>query len=534
LRSAACARALSLPICLGLLAAACGGGSAGPPPPKADFALVITPEATFAVTGNTTAPVVLSVAPQNGFSDSVTVTLQGVPQGVTVSPSSPFVLAAGQTRSLAFTVPAMAPVGIASITVLATSGALSHGAQLTLTTRAQPAVRTYQDGSVLYLESSSGSDTARIGLETKWGGSIVEVSLNGVNFVNAHDTGREVQPAFREGKDLNWNPTLGGDVYDQGTAIIAYMVSPDALSTQAQPLQWSPDFYGGGAGRPVPGDMLVEQTITAVTSQLNTFKVHYKATHLGRDLHANGIQELPAVYTNQDYSRFARYEDTSPWTYGATTATQFPILGTDGPLVYVPEHWGALVNGQTLGLTGFAPSNYPYAQGFMAPDPGAGGPTDNATNYFILQSYLTIAPGYVFEWDVYLIPGDYRDARQIIYWLHETQGAPDIFTATGATDSPSTGSTISGVTTVAGWAFDDLDVSKTEVLVDGAVDGTASYGATRPDIPAVFPHAPASVGFSYPLDTTKYPNAAHTLNVRVTDSSGNVAVFADVPVTVSN
>jgi hypothetical protein len=204
----------------------------------------------------------LSVAPQNGFSDSVTVTLQGVPQGVTVSPSSPFVLTAGQTRSLAFTVPAMAPVGIASITVLATSGALSHGAQLTLTTRAQPAVRTYQDGSVLYLESSSGSDTARIGLETKWGGSIVEVSLNGVNFVNAHDTGREV--------------------------------------------------------------------------------------------------------------------------------------------------------------------------------------------------------------------------------------------------------------------------------VDGAVDGTASYGATRPDIPAVFPHAPASVGFSYPLDTTKYPNAAHTLNVRVTDSSGNVVVFADVPVTVSN
>jgi hypothetical protein len=70
--------------------------------------------------------------------------------------------------------------------------------------------------------------------------------------------------------------------------------------------------------------------------------------------------------------------------------------------------------------------------------------------------------------------------------------------------------------------------------VDGAVDGTASYGATRPDIPAVFPHAPASVGFSYPLDTTKYPNAAHTLNVRVTDSSGNVAVFADVPVTVCN
>src|SRR5262245_50955585 len=82
-------------------------------------------------------------------------------------------------------------------------------------THLQLTVRTYQDGSVLYLESSSGADTARIGLATDWGGSIVELSLNGTNFVNAHDTGREVQPAFREGNDLNWNPTLGGDVYNQ-------------------------------------------------------------------------------------------------------------------------------------------------------------------------------------------------------------------------------------------------------------------------------------------------------------------------------
>ena len=32
-------------------------------------------------------------------------------------------------------------------------------------------------------------------MQTAWGGSIVEVSLNGENFVNAHDAGREVQLA---------------------------------------------------------------------------------------------------------------------------------------------------------------------------------------------------------------------------------------------------------------------------------------------------------------------------------------------------
>jgi len=34
---------------------------------------------------------------------------------------------------------------------------------------------------------------------THWGGSIVEVSVNGTNFVNADDTGQEVQPAFYDG-----------------------------------------------------------------------------------------------------------------------------------------------------------------------------------------------------------------------------------------------------------------------------------------------------------------------------------------------
>jgi len=58
---------------------------------------------------------------------------------------------------------------------------------------------TFQSGSLLVLQNQTVSDTVRIGLETNWGGSIVEVSLNGTNYVNAHDTGREIQPAFYDG-----------------------------------------------------------------------------------------------------------------------------------------------------------------------------------------------------------------------------------------------------------------------------------------------------------------------------------------------
>ena len=55
---------------------------------------------------------------------------------------------------------------------------------------------TFQSGSLLVLQNQTVSDTVCIGLETNWGGSIVEVSLNGTNYGNAHDTGREVQPVW--------------------------------------------------------------------------------------------------------------------------------------------------------------------------------------------------------------------------------------------------------------------------------------------------------------------------------------------------
>lgn len=510
----------------------CGGGGSPNFAPQPDFSITASPASVSAEVGATTSPVTITVTAQNGFTGSVGIMLQGVPPGVTASPSSSFSLAADTKQSVTFNVADSATVGTSSISVIATSSTLAHTTQFSLTAAA--IVHTYQSGSMLFLESGTATDTARIGLETMWGGSIVEVSVNGTNYVNQHDTGREVQLSFRDGNDQNWNPTLGGDVYDQGTPTQAFTLDASSLYTKAIPLQWSPDFYGGGAGRPIPGDVLLEQTITAVPDHPHTFKAHYKATHLGSDLHANTGQEFPAVYTNQDYSRFVYYGGASPWTNGVVTVTQFPDLPQFSPVLYVPEHWGALVDAQNVGLTVYVPSQYPYVVGFAAPDPGPGGPTDNATNYFAPTPPLTLAPGFVFEGDIYLIAGDYGAARQIVYQLHQSLNAPDIFTPMGSIDSPSTGSMISGVATVSGWTFDNVNVAKVEVLVDGAADGVASYGSPRPDIPAAFPNAPLNCGFSYSLDTSKYRNGPHTLNIRATDASGNVAVFADMHVTVSN
>ena len=403
---------------------------------------------------------------------------------------------------------------------------------------------TSQQGTLLILENQTASETVRIGLETAWGGSIVEVSLNGTNYVNRADPGREVQPASYDGNAqydgcagctgvFGWNPVLGGDKYGHGTPTLEKTLTPNSLYTRAQPIQWNPDDKGGGSGLPVAGDIIVEQTVTPVSGHARAFKVHVKVTHQGSDQHANAQQEFPAVYVNTDYDRFVYYGGTTPWTDAPLSITQFAQLGVGGPILYAPEHWGAHVDSKNMGLTVYVPSQYPYVGGFDVA--GLPGPTGDGTNYFAPYAMLTIGPHYVFEGDIYLIAGDYPTARRTVYQLHQDLGvAPDIFTPIGSTDVPAPGSTISGVTPVQGWTFDDVNVVKVEILVDGTVDGTANYGSSRQDVADAYPHASANVGFSYPLDTTKYTNGPHVLNVRVADGAGNVAMFPDVRVTVAN
>ncbi|PYX91683.1 MAG: hypothetical protein DMG71_19685, partial [Acidobacteria bacterium] len=103
----------------------------------------------------------VSVAPQNGFRGSVDVTLQGLPSGVNASLGSSFAVQAGGSQSVTFSVSGAAANGIFQITISGTSGAISHSTQILLTTEPIVNVLTYQNGSILYLESDSGTDTSR-------------------------------------------------------------------------------------------------------------------------------------------------------------------------------------------------------------------------------------------------------------------------------------------------------------------------------------------------------------------------------------
>ena len=396
--------------------------------------------------------------------------------------------------------------------------------------------RTYRNGSRVYLDNG----TIKVGLETAWGGSIVELSWKGTNFVNDFDTGREVQLAFYDGDTYplcgtcqgaeGWDPVQGGDWHKHGSPILAQTVGPDSIYIKSKPHHWYPDNKGG-PNTPVPGDLIIEQWVTLLPDYPTGVKVHYKISHSGTDTHANSYQEFPAVYANSEFNQFAYYGGMQPWTNGDVTITAVPQRPKSSSF-YTPEQWGALVNNKNIGLTVFVPGSYPYAEGTSVPP---GGPPNHGANYFKLLTFASFAPGSVLEADLYLFGGDYRTARQAIYALKKTMPPQDPFPPVGSLDAPGRDSILKGSTAVTGWAFDNNQVSEVDVLVDEKVVGQAQYGSTqRPDVSVKYAHAPLSIGFRYALDTTKYPNGKHSVGINVKDPAGNVAILRRNPVDIEN
>jgi hypothetical protein len=525
--------------------AACGGGSGSPPPPAADFTVSVAPASLTATEGNSSGPATVSVTPANGFTGTVSIAILGLPTGATTNPPSPLTVSAGSGQSFTVTTTSATPTGTVAFKLHATSGTLAHDTPASLTTN--PVVQTTLSGTVLFLQSQANGHTARIGLDTKWGGAIVEVSLDGTNYVNAHDTGREVQPALYDATAqypndcalYGWDPVLAGDSYGHGSPVLGQSIAAESLYTQTTPVQWCPERFGGGPGTPEPADMTFEQTVTLAPAAPLTFKVHYKLTHTGSDTHYNTSQEFPAVYVNSIYTTFAYYGGTDPWTNGAITTTLAPETtpaALNGPAVYAPERFAALVDGNSQGLTVFVPGVYPSWSATSFPQSGGSGPMGDTTVYMTPLTIFTIAPGAVIEGDIYLIPGDATMARSAVYQLHHASADSSIVTPLVTLDVPAANDTISGPNaSLAGWAFGNLPLTAVTVYVDGSLKGSATLGMARPDVAAAYPHlAPADSGWSYALDTTGLTNGPHSIVIHATDTSNSEAIGEPIPVSVAN
>jgi hypothetical protein len=383
------------------------------------------------------------------------------------------------------------------------------------------------DGTLFVLQTQTATDTVRVGLLQAWGAAIVEVSLNGVDYVNNDDPGRQIQTSLWDANasyspDWGYNPIESGDHFYQGSPVLASTLMPDSIYTKTQPIQWAPENFGGGVGNPILGDAYIEKWISVVPGFNRVFKVHYKITHFGSDLHADAFQEAPVMYVNPNVPNFSYYGGGAPWTNGTLSQHVMPFNCCD--MLATPENWGAYVDSTKTGIAVYTPQQFPNSKGFNA----------GSTLQFTPMCPYTWEPGSILEFDTFVLVGSVDEMRAAIYALHSQQTAPSTLPPMGGPDAPANGDTIGGNVIVDGWAWALPGMSTVQVFVDGNLVGTANYGITRPDIPVAFPGAPSDVGFQYSLDTTAFPNGSHSIVVKATDNNGHVATFATQQVTISN
>jgi N-acetylmuramoyl-L-alanine amidase len=388
-------------------------------------------------------------------------------------------------------------------------------------------IKTFDTGPMLVLETDKSSETVRVGLRKAWGGSIVEVSLNGTNYVNSDDPGRQIQTSLWDGNgnyvtSWGYNPIEAGDHFFDGSPLLANTLLPDSLYTKTQPIQWAPENFGGGLGNPVLGDAYIEKWITVVPGYSRVFKVHYKIQHFGNDSHADALQELPVMYVNPNVPNFIYYAGDKPWTGGPLS--QFTMPGSCCAELHTSEQWGAYVDGANTGIALYTPMQYPVSKGFNA----------GSTLQFTPACPFSWDPGSALEFDVYILVGTASEMRTAIYALHSQQTNPSPLPPLGFLDLPNSGDTLQGNASVSGWAWALSGMANVQVFFDGNVVGPANYGLVRNDVPAAFPGAPADVGFQYSLDTTRFPNGSHSIVVKATDKAGHFATTSTKQVTISN
>ena len=186
----------------------------------------------------------------------------------------------------------------------------------------------------------SDNGIIKVGVNLDWGGAISEISHQGFNLIDDHDTGRLAQVAFYDDNSA-WNQVQGGDINDKGSPVLDYSVLQNLVYTKTQPRDWNTGELA---------DVYAEQWVSLDGEAV---KVDYKMTHFGTDIHTFHDQEFPCAYVNKSLYRCITYTGSEPWTGDAVVELEIPqqSSGSANTYFYPTEYWASFVNDQDFGLT---------------------------------------------------------------------------------------------------------------------------------------------------------------------------------------
>lgn len=243
----------------------------------------------------------------------------------------------------------------------------------------------------------------KIGVDVSSGGAVFWFSESGgKNLMNHADRGRFIQQSYygREDgsiwgdKPWRWNPVQGGDY--KGRAAGALEVTEDVgiLHVKSVPVNW--------AGGEAVDECRMEEWISL---EGEVARVKFRFSYQGKESHPEMHQELPAVFVDHALADLVYYQGDAPWT-GAAIRKDRPGWPNEGRKTN--ENWAGFVGADGRGMGVFFPgtgeiTTYRYA--------GPDGPEGGGCSYFAPIRKMTITPGLVFEYEIYLTIGTPEEMR---------------------------------------------------------------------------------------------------------------------------
>lgn len=212
----------------------CGGGPGAPPSAPVDFILTVSPQSVPVPIGVGGGTVQVSVQPLNGFNQPVTVSLRGLPTGVTTFPTSPLTVNPGTPQTVTLSAARGVLPSTPTISLQASSGTLSHSGSFSISVAAAT-VYTYVAGSK---PASNGSAIAGYAVDPNTG---AVTAVQGSPFNLSADPVTDMVVATESGGTFLYAVTSGS-----GTTLLSFRINRGSgVLTPIQTIN-----YTGGFGEP--------------------------------------------------------------------------------------------------------------------------------------------------------------------------------------------------------------------------------------------------------------------------------------------
>ena len=244
----------------------------------------------------------------------------------------------------------------------------------------------------------------KIGVDLSSGGSIFWFSELPAdrNLLNHADRGRFIQQSYYGKPDgslwvdkpWRWNPVQGGDYKDRPAKLLELKETKDTLYVRSIPVNW--------AGGEDVEDCRMEQWITLSEDLAH---IRFRFSYKGLENHPPTHQELPAVFVDYALPDLVYYKGNKPWTDGPL---QKESPGWPNEYRDTPEHWAAFIaaDGRGVGML-FPGTDRITTYRFNGPE----GPKGGGCSYFSPIRTMSVTPGMVFEYKVYLMIGEVGEMR---------------------------------------------------------------------------------------------------------------------------